>query len=365
MLHRLALRVLPSLTLAVTEEQVRKRKRLVMFVPGLVAYAVYRGAKHMLPLSDAVTLLVLSGCISTVTALAAYRVGRGVRSSVVWLQDGPRRIGWVAGWIGFVYGIQLSLLVLALLKILAGYDFLRHPDGPALMAIIIACTSVARDAFEIGHIRRLESTGTPIITFPDGAPLRHLLREQPQRLLQWVVVGAVSAACLSLLAWSSLLGQTALGQFAVASLIGGTLALLAYLAGEQRAAGLRVRVGGDWPQLFRFWWWPGLAFAATYYLALAGLAVFVLKRDLHDMLLQAGVVTGVGMLMALYGYYLGVRRQHEDRIKQLVPAPLLRCPFVMGILNKGEPALPLVPSTRDAMPTGTPERVFSESVKGS
>ena len=46
MLHRLALRVLPSLTLPVTEDSVRKRKRLVMFVPGLVAFACYRAAKQ-------------------------------------------------------------------------------------------------------------------------------------------------------------------------------------------------------------------------------------------------------------------------------------------------------------------------------
>ena len=40
MLHRMALRVLPSLSLAVTEEAVRKQKRIVMFVPGLVAFGV-------------------------------------------------------------------------------------------------------------------------------------------------------------------------------------------------------------------------------------------------------------------------------------------------------------------------------------
>lgn len=60
MLHRLALRVLPSLTLAVTDDSVRKRKRLVMFVPGLVAFAVYRAAKQGFSLADPLTLLLLS-----------------------------------------------------------------------------------------------------------------------------------------------------------------------------------------------------------------------------------------------------------------------------------------------------------------
>jgi hypothetical protein len=73
-----------------------------------------------------------------------------------------------------VYGVQLSLLVLALLW-LVGYDYLKHPDGPAMMAIIISCTSVARDAFEIGHVRKMALMGRPFPTFPDGAALRTMV----------------------------------------------------------------------------------------------------------------------------------------------------------------------------------------------
>ena len=76
MLHRMALRVLPSLSLAVTENSVRKKKRIVMFVPGLVAFAVYRVAKLLLPLSEPIVLLAVSGLVSLVTAVLAYRVGR-------------------------------------------------------------------------------------------------------------------------------------------------------------------------------------------------------------------------------------------------------------------------------------------------
>ena len=116
MLHRLALRVLPSLTLAVTDEPTRKRKRLVMLVPGLVAFAVYRGVKSILPLSDPAVLLGVSGVISAVTAVCAYRIGRAVPMPVLWRQDGARRVAWMAGWIGFLYGVQLSLLVLGVIK---------------------------------------------------------------------------------------------------------------------------------------------------------------------------------------------------------------------------------------------------------
>ncbi len=161
MLHRMALRVLPSLSLAVTEHSVRKKKRIVMFVPGLVAFAVYRVAKLLLPLSEPIVLLAVSGLVSLVTALLAYRVGRATAWGKILREDGNRLLLWLGGWIGFVYGVQLSLLVLALLW-LVGYDYLKHPDGPAMMAIIIACTSVARDAFEIGHVRNVSPHGPSI-----------------------------------------------------------------------------------------------------------------------------------------------------------------------------------------------------------
>src|SRR4249920_1412489 len=190
MLHRMALRVLPSLSLAVTEDGVRKQKRIVMFVPGLVAFAVYRVAKLLLPLSEPIVLLMVSGLVALETALLTYRVGRATAWGRILQEDGSRLLIWLGGWIGFVYGIQLSLLVLALLW-LVGYDYLKHPDGPAMMAIIIACTAVARDAFEIGYVRRLEASGRPIPTFPDGRAFRSLVGEQGSQLVPWLVVGVM------------------------------------------------------------------------------------------------------------------------------------------------------------------------------
>lgn len=346
-MHRMALRVLPRLTVAVTEEPVRKKKRLVMLVPGLVAFAIYRAVKHADPLSDPLVLLALSGLVSAATALWAYRVGRAAPLQALWKEDGLRLLGWLVGWVGFVYGVQLSLLVLALLKVLVQYDFLRHPDGPAMMAVIIACTSVARDAFEIGHVRLLQRKGETVMTFPDGAPLRALLGERPALLVRWTVLAACLAAALS---WGAThageVGRTELGQLAAVSLIAGSLALMAYLAGEQRLGewrGLWRSVG--WAELFRFWWWPGLAFAATYYLVLVGMVDFLFRMDQTGGLVR-GVIAGmVGGIMALYCYYLGHRRHVEDRIQQTIPASLLRCPFVLGILSKGTSSgKPVVPS---------------------
>jgi hypothetical protein len=334
MLHRMALRVLPSLSLVVTEDSVRKQKRIVMFVPGLVAFGIYRLAKHALPLDDTLVLLSVSSLVAVMTALAAYRVGRAVPWPVMMREDGGRLLGWVAGWIGAVYGIQLSLLVLAILW-MAGYSYLQHPDGPAMMAIIISCTSVARDAFEIGHVRKIALMGKPMPTFPDGAALRQMLGSHAVQIGPWVAAGlAIGAAAAS---FGQAVGgqQAALVQLSAVTILGGAITLCAYFGGlkpqESWMAGLAETKPGE---LLKYWWWPGLAFAATYYLVAVGIAVFVMKQPEFSMVVAAiggALVTG---LMALYGYYLGYRRNVEEQQGRSLSPALLRCPFVMGILGK-------------------------------
>lgn len=339
MLHRMALRVLPSLSLVVTEDAVRKQKRVVMFVPGLVAFAVYRLAKLLLPLAEPVMLLLVSGVVSLVTALFAYRVGRAAGWGEIFRADGSRLLTWLGGWIGFVYGVQLSLLVLALLW-LVGYDYLKHPDGPAMMAIIIACTAVARDAFEIGHVRKMAVLGRPFPTFPDGAALRTMVGSRAMEMAPWVAVGliagAVGASLGQFVEWNQ---GAALVQLSAVAVLGGGIALCAYFGG--------LRPQASWTQglfqtkaseLLKYWWWPGLAFAATYYLVAAGAVIFLLRQPgipTSYAMVSGGVVTG---MMALYCYYLGFRRQIEEQQGQTMSSALLRCPFVMGILGKSSGA---------------------------
>jgi len=335
MLHRMALRVLPSLSLAVTEDAVRKQKRWVMFVPGLVAFGVYRLAKHVVPLTEPVVLLLVSGMIGLVTAMMAYRVGRRIAWTRVVQEDGRRLLTWIAGWIGFVYAVQLSLLVLALLW-LVHYDYLKHPDGPAMMAIIISCTAVARDAFEIGHVRKVSLIGRPCPTFPNGRALRSLLATHPMIVGPWILSGVVMGAAAGSLGGllEDDLAATLLQLTAVTVLAGG-LALCAYFGG--------LKPSGSWRdgllettgiELFKYWWWPGLAFASTYYLVVVGAVVFLLKQPgvpTSYAIAGGGLVAG---LMALYGYYLGHRRQVEEGQGISLSPALLRCPFVMGIISR-------------------------------
>ncbi len=336
MLHRLALRVLPSLTLTVTEDEVRKLKRRVMLLPGLVAFGIYRVLKPLVLLDDPLVVLGVSGLISTATAAWAYRVGTGRATARAWREDGVRRTAWLLGWIGFVYGIQLSLLVLALLRVAVGYDFFAHPDGPTMMAIVIASTSVARDAFEIGYVRRQERSGRLFPTFPDGMRLRSLIRDQTIRVGWWTAMGAFSCAGLAL-AGAGVVGreQALLWQLVLVATGAGSLAVFAYFGGQQRHGGwLRSLSEAAWSELFKFWWWPGLAFAATYYLSLVGVAIYLLRLETIAWPILGLMAGGVGGLMSLYGYYLGHCRSVEDRMAQTVPASILRCPFVLGILSK-------------------------------
>jgi len=335
MLHRMALRVLPSLSLAVTEDSVRKQKRLVMFVPGLVAFGIYRLAKHLVPLTEPFVLLLVSGIVGLLTALVTYQVGRGAGWPQLCREDGRRLLTWMAAWIGFVYAIQLSLLVLALLW-LVGYDYLKHPDGPAMMAIIISCTAVARDAFEIGHIRKLSLSGRPCPTFPNGVALRALLTSHVATVAPWMLCGLLigaAAASLGALADNDL--TAVLVQVSAVTVIAGGLALCAYFGGlKPPGAWIKGLMETKVAELLKYWWWPGLAFASTYYLVMAGAVIFLLKHP--GVPTAHAVTTGafVTALMALYGYYLGHRRQVEERQGMSLSPSLLRCPFVMGILSK-------------------------------
>jgi len=335
MLHRMALRMLPSLSLAVMEDSVRKRKRVVMFVPGLVAFAVYRLAKPMLPLAEPLMLLTVSGLVAAAAALSAYRVGRSASWSEIAREDGRRVLSWIAAWIGAVYGIQLSLLVLSLLWLM-DYDYLQHPDGPAMMALIISCTAAARDAFEIGHVRKLSLLGRPFCTFPDGAQFREMLRSRGAQVGPWAAAGlaAGAVAAMSGLAMADE-HETALAQLLAVTMIGGALALCAYFDG--------VHASGSWVQalrrteaaeLLKYLWWPGMAFASTYYLVGMGVLLFVGKQPRVSPVSAVLVGALVSAIMALYGYYLGHRRQVEDEQAPQLSEGMLRCPFVMGILGK-------------------------------
>ena len=337
MLHRLSLRVLPQLHLLVTDQPVRKRKRIVMLVPGLVAFGMYRLLKDILPLSEPLVLLALSASVCAITAVWSYRQGRGISLRESFQQDGVRLWIWLVGWIGVVYGMQLSLLVLAILQVFVGYDFLLHPEGPAMMAMIIPTTSVTRDAFEIGLVQRLMREGTTVPTFPNGEALREWIPRQSNMLMKWggvtllaSVISSWAVFSIGFVTWQPIL------QSIVVPTVLGSIGMLAFFAGE---ASLKKDDGPrkphTWSSCLWFWVWPSVTFALTYFLVLIGIFSYVLRVEQISQLGFMAIAAGTGLIMTGYSLYLGWRKTYEERLIT-IPENIQRCPFVMGMLQQSQ-----------------------------
>lgn len=335
MLHRLSLRVLPQLNALVTEASVRKRKRLVMLAPGLVAFLIYRILKPVLPLSDPLVLLALSGSVSALAAIWAFRQGRGISIPDSIQQDGVRLWVWLVGWTGFVYGVQLALLVLAILQVFVGYDFLLHPEGPAMMAMIIPCTSATRDAFEIGHVQKVKHEGVLVPTFPDGQAFRQWISEKAQALITWVGGTSLLSVLASFLVYSAgfLAWQPVLQSLIIPAIV-ATVGILAFSQGQTLVpqTGDHHKRPFGWMSTVRFWVWPNLTFSVTYFLVMMGMASYVLRVE---QVTQAGflcMAAITGILMSGYILFLGARKVFEERMVG-IPDNIQRCPFVMGLLQ--------------------------------
>ncbi len=334
MLHRMTMRVVPALTVAVTEDGFRKRKRILMLFPGLFAYALYKFLQAMGWHADIVFLLLAGGLYSAVVALVAYAYGRERRLAEVIREGDFRGLAWVGLRIGFLYAVQLSLMVLALLKV-ATYSYFEHPDGPAMMALIIASTSVSRDAFEIGHLRLLQQQGWPFVTFPDGKALWALVTGRGDL---WAAPVAAATLAVGLvyggLAMVAPFALTDLGHLAVIGILVGLVCTLAFVQGLQPAmTGWEGLMQYSWRELLRFFLWPGVTFGWTYCLIALGAISFLLAVPNPPIWARVLITAGTGGLMSLYGYYLGRCRWQEEKLHATIPPSLLRCPFILGMLT--------------------------------
>ncbi|NJN70741.1 MAG: hypothetical protein HC801_11000, partial [Nitrospira sp.] len=115
----------------------------------------------------------------------------------------------------------------------------------------------------------------------------------------------------------------------------GGLALCAYLGGLNPSTSWIHTLRRTTPaELLKYWWWPGMAFASTYYLVTMGLVLFVARQPVITSGVAAVMGAFVAAMMGMYGYYLGHRRYVENEEAPQLSSGMLRCPFVMGILGK-------------------------------
>jgi len=332
------MRVVPSLTVAVTEDGFRKRKRILMLFPGLFAYALYKFLQVMGWHADIVSLLLASGLFSSGVALVCYARGRQRNLSTMVTEDGFGRLIWMGGRIGFFYAIQLSLMVLGLLQaasyFYSYFSYALHPTAPALMALIISSTSVARDAFEIGHVRFLQQQGQPFVTLPDGQALWALVTGRGDLWAAPVAVATLAVGLVYMgLVTVAPIAATDLGHLGIIGVLVGMACTLAFVQGLHPAMtwweGL---IQYSWRELLKFFIWPGATFGWTYYLIALGAINFLLGIPNPSMWTRVLLTAGIGGLMSLYGYYLGRCRWQEEKLHATISPALLRCPFILGIL---------------------------------
>jgi hypothetical protein len=127
----------------------------------------------------------------------------------------------------------------------------------------------------------------------------------------------------------------ALAQLLSVTVLGGGLALCAYFGGLYPGVPWMHTLRQTAPsELLKYWWWPGMAFASTYYLVTIGLLLFVARQPTITPASAAMMGALVTAMMGVYGYYLGDRRHVEDVQAPQLSSGMLRCPFVMGILGK-------------------------------
>jgi hypothetical protein len=163
-----------------------------------------------------------------------------------------------------------------------------------------------------------------------------MVSNHAMELAPWVSVGLVVGALGASLGHLVEANQSAaLVQLSAVAVLGGGVALCAYFGGHcPQASWVQGLLQTKVNELLKYWWWPGLSFASTYYLVVAGCVIFLLRQPgipTSYAMAGGGFVTG---MMALYCYYLGFRRQVEEQQGHTISSALLRCPFVMGILGK-------------------------------
>jgi hypothetical protein len=304
-----------------------------MLFPGVLAFGLYRG-HHLAGWHDHVlVLLAASGVFSTVVALVAYAYGRE-RRMIELAREAGLRLVWFGLRFGFFYAVQLSLMVLALLKVLS-YTYTDHPDGPALMALIIAATSVSRDTFEMGHLHLLREQGRPFLICPDAKGFSALLGGHAK---VWAVPGTIAAAAagIAYLGLASVIpwAQTDLGQLMVIGVLVGAAGTVAYLKGLHPSLTLWQSVSHySWSELARFFLWPGVAFGCTYDLILLGITSYLVLVPSPPLAWRVLVAASIAGLMSFYCYHLGECRRQEEKLHAPVAPSVLRCPFVLGILS--------------------------------
>ncbi len=313
MLHRLKLRILYGHLLM--DRAARRLKMRILLLSGFAVFPPFLLITYLIFFETRVVFLTMVGLLSSLVCipvgLYAYAKGFGRPLREIW-RERPEEMKWFSFKIGFLYSFALYWMILGIVEFLFGY----HAFRAALISFV--ASAVARDGFEIGYLRAREEKGRRTI-FPDGRPIGDLFWPRtrgghPQTapisnlliILLAVVIGGVVGALLG-----PILGNSRHQTLAVGIVI-GLMATLAYTRFLPSLPGI--------VQLVRFFIWPGLTMAATYFLILAYLLRIIFQVPLSPAA-DLGILTAAcSGWMTLEALFLGFLKREAG----LAEKPLQR-----------------------------------------
>ena len=278
----------------------RRLKMRVILLSGVAVYFPFLVITYSVFSETRIVFLTLIGTLASLVsipvALYAYAKGFGRPLVEIW-RERPDEMKWFSLKIGFLYAFALYWMILGIVEFLFGY----HAFRAALISFVAA--AVARDGFEIGYLRAREGKNRRTI-FPDGRPIGELFwpRQRggrPQTAPGWnlfvillaVLIGGVTGALLGPVLKNSLHQTLA---------VGAVVGLMATAAYAWFLPSLPQLV-----QLVRFFIWPGLTMACTYFLILAYLLRIIFQAPLSPAADLALLTAACSGWMTLESLFLG------------------------------------------------------------
>lgn len=293
MLHRLKLRVLYGHLLM--DRAARRLKMRILLLSGFAVFPPFLLITYLIFFETRVVFLTMVGLLSSLVCipvgLYAYAKGFGRPLREIW-RERPDEMKWFSLKIGFLYSFALYWMILGIVEFLFGYQAFRA----ALISFV--ASAVARDGFEIGYLRARQEKGQRTI-FPDGRPIGDLFQTAPVSNLLLILLAAVIGGAVG-----ALLGPVLENSLHQTLAVGGVIGLMATLAYTRFLPALPGIV-----QLVRFFIWPGLTMAATYFLILAYLLRIIFQVPLSPATDLALLTAACAGWMTLESLFLGLLKR--------------------------------------------------------
>ena len=295
MLHRLKLKVVYGDALNLDKTAKRLKLRVIL-ISGFAVFIPFLVITYLLiAQEDRVIKLLIIGLLSALSCVPVvlYAYAKGMKRPLreLW-QERPEELKWLSFKIGFLYGFALYWMILGIVEFLFGYQSFRA----ALISFV--ASAAARDGFEIGYLRSLESAKqVKIKIFPDNRSILEMFPVAAQKIIL-LVSTAIFGGALTGLYLGPLLPNPQHQTIAVGLAV-GVVATLSYV--------WALDVPPSRKAILRYFIWPGFTMSVTYFLILAYLLriIFgIILPPATDLALLMSACAGWLTLESLFVAYL-------------------------------------------------------------